>query len=140
MPYADLNQFIQAFGEQEAIELTNLDDPAATAIDPIPMERALVDASALIDTYLGRLYALPLANTPAALIPCCLDLARYRLDRIRVREDVRQSYEDRVRWLEQVCKGIISLGADLLNQPVAQAMGTGKARGRAASTLDLGGY
>lgn len=140
MAYATLAQFIEAFGELEAIELTNLDNPEATAIDPIPMERALTDASALIDTYLGRLYRLPLPTVPAVLIPCCLDIARHRLDRIRVRDDVRQNYEDRIRWLEQVCKGIISLGADLLNQPVVQTQQIGKARAESGPRLDYTGF
>jgi phage gp36-like protein len=140
MPYATIAQFITAFGELEAVELSNLDDPSATVIVNAPIDAALADASALIDTYLGNRYSLPLAYTPAVLVPCCLDIARHRLDRIRVREDVRQAYEDRIRWLEQVCKGIISLGVDLLNQPVVQSASVGKARGQGASTLNLEGY
>lgn len=140
MAYATLAQFVEAFGELEAIELTNLDNPSATAIDPVPMNRALVDASALIDTYLGRLYSLPLSVAPAVLIPCCLDLARDQLDRLRVRQDVRQNYEDRIRWLEQVCKGTISLGADLLNQPVAQAQGIGTARIERGARINMEGF
>jgi phage gp36-like protein len=140
MTYATEELFVEAFGELEAIELTNLDNPAATAIDSVPMFRALVDASALIDTYLGRLYRLPLATVPAVLIPCCLDIARHRLDRLRVREDVRQNYEDRIRWLEQVCKGIISLGADLLNQPVVPTQQIGTARIERGARMDLEGF
>jgi phage gp36-like protein len=123
--YGTATEFSEAFGENETVMLTNLDTPMATAINPVPLSRALTDAAALIDSYIGRRYLLPLSVTPQVLIPYALDIARYRLDRIRDREDVRKRYEDAIKWLEMVAKGTLDLGTDvLLNTPVVAA-GTG---------------
>lgn len=112
MPYATIDQFIDKFGRDQAIALTNLDNPQAEEIDGSVVNRALVDASALIDSFLASRYSLPFVNVPQVLIPKCLDIARYFLDQYAAREDVRQRYEDAIRWLEQVARGLISLGLD----------------------------
>ncbi|MEX0271393.1 gp436 family protein [Leptolyngbyaceae cyanobacterium UHCC 1019] len=112
MPYATQQQFIDAFGRDEAIQLTNLEDSTAEEIDVVPLNRALTDASSMIDTYLGGKYTVPFTTVPAVLIPHCLNIARYYLDRNSAREDVRQRYEDAIRWLEQLAKGILTLGLD----------------------------
>ena len=121
--------FIEAFGEPETVMLTNLDTPNAVAINTVPLTRALVDAAALIDSYIGRRYLLPLSATPSVLIPYALDIARYRLDRIRNREDVRLRYEDAIKWLESIACGkcaLMGLGVDVLtNQPVNPTAGIG---------------
>jgi phage gp36-like protein len=143
MAYATQQDFVDAFGESEAVMLTNLDDASATAINPVPLDRALVDASALIDTYCGSRYRLPLSPLPVAVVPYCLDIARYRLDRIRSREDVRQRYEDAIRYLEQIVKGTISLGADLLGASVDPVLTSSAAAGAKACSeppIDLRGY
>lgn len=111
MAYATIAQFIEAFGELEAIELSNLDDPAIVVIENPVLERALTDSSAEMDSYLWR-YELPFNSIPQPLIGCCLDITRHRLDRLREREDVRKRYEDWKKWLEQVAKGIVKLGVD----------------------------
>jgi phage gp36-like protein len=143
MVYATQQEFIEAFGEQEAIMLTNLDDASALAINTIRLDRALVDASALIDTYCGARYVLPLSPLPQSVIPYCLDIARYRLDRIRSREDVRLRYEDAIKYLEQVTKGMISLGADLLGVGVNATLPSNAAAGArscAEPPINLSGY
>jgi phage gp36-like protein len=123
--YGTATEFEEAFGVPETVMLTNLDTPNATAVNPVPLTRALTDAAALIDSYIGRRYLLPLSVTPQVLIPYALDIARYRLDRIRDREDVRKRYEDAIEWLKLVAKGTLDLGTDvLLNTPVV-ATGAG---------------
>lgn len=106
--YATIYDFRDAFGT-ESIELSNLDYPREDAESEETLNRALIDASAVIDTYLGR-YQLPLPTNPPVLIPYCLDIARYRLWRnTDAPDDVRKRYEDAIRWLEQVAKGIVKL-------------------------------
>ena len=123
--YGTAAEFSEAFGVPETVMLTNLDTPNATAVNFVPITRALTDSAALIDSYIGRRYLLPLLVTPQVLIPYALDIARYRLDRIRNREDVRVRYEDAIKWLEMIAKGTLDLGVDvLLNTPVV-ATGTG---------------
>jgi phage gp36-like protein len=111
MAYATVAQFIEAFGQVEAVELSNLDDLEIVVVRDEILERALNDASAEMDSYFWR-YTLPFVSLPQPLIGCCLDIARHRLDRVREREDVRARYEDWRKWLELVAKGTIRLGVD----------------------------
>jgi phage gp36-like protein len=133
--------FIEAFGQPEAVMLTNLDAPMATAIDPVPLNRALVDGAALIDSYLSRRYLLPLAVVPQVLIPYALDIARYRLDRIRNREDVRVRYEDAIKWLESVASGKCFLGTDVAtNLPVDATTTVGSVSYGSMGSINLEGF
>lgn len=134
--------FVEAFGRPETVMLTNLDTPNALTIEPVPLDRALTDAAALVDSYIGRRYQLPLAVTPQILIPYALDIARYRLDRIRNREDVRQRYEDAIRWLEGVRDGKNTLGVDIALIPVESTGSVGSCTfgSDRTSSLDLTGY
>jgi phage gp36-like protein len=117
--YCALAQFIDTFGEQETVELTNLSRPGARAIDETNLEQALTDASALIDGYIQGRVSLPLLGdrVPATLKACCADIARYRLDRNRCRDEVRIRYEDWIAWLKDVSKGVVNLGLDSQSPP-----------------------
>jgi phage gp36-like protein len=114
MPYCAIAEFITTFGEQETVAVSNLYTPSAIAIDETNLEQALTDASALIDGYIQGRVTLPLSalQVPATLKACCADIARYRLDRNRCREEVRMRYEDWIVWLKDVSKGIVNLGLD----------------------------
>lgn len=112
--YCEIADFITTFGEQESIAVTNLYIPGAIAVDESNLEQALIDASAMIDGYIQNRVTLPLTDLqiPATLKACCADIARYRLDRSRCREEVRIRYEDWIAWLKDVSKGIVNLGLD----------------------------
>jgi phage gp36-like protein len=139
--YGTASQFIEAFGEPETVMLTNLDTPMATVVNPVPLNRSLVDGAALIDSYLLRRYQLPLTVTPQVLIPYALDIARYRLDRIRDREDVRQRYEDAIKWLESVASGKCFLGTDVAaNLPVDATATVGSVEYGSTETINLDGF
>jgi phage gp36-like protein len=139
--YGTIDLFIEAFGEVEATVLTNLDNPNALSIDSVRLDRALVDGAALIDSYIGRRYLLPLDFTPEVLVPYALDIARYRLDRIRNREDVRVRYEDAIKWLEGIASGKWQLGIDtVLSQPVTPTTTAGQVTYGVAPSIDLVGF
>ena len=143
MAYATQQDFIDAFGERETLMLTNLDNPNSVAIDPIPLDKALDDATAEIDTYIGSRYILPLASTPSVVNRYCLDIARYMLDRIRSREDVRLRYEDALKWLGMLASGKVSIGADLLGSSISQtapSLDASGARSYVCPPIDLGGF
>jgi phage gp36-like protein len=143
MVYATQADFVEAFREQEAIMLTNLDNPNGVAINPVPLEKALADASALIDSYCGSRYLLPLNPIPTVANRYCLDIARYMLDRIRSREDVRTRYEDAIKFFEKVCKGLVSLGSDVAGVGVSATLPSNAAAGArvcAEPPIDMRGY
>ena len=111
--YASTSDFVLAFGNDEAVEITNLDNPTASAVDTPKLQRALDDATSEIDSYvMAASYTLPLVSVPIVLREKCNDIARYRLDKWRNREDVRRRYEDALLWLQNLAKGLTSLGAD----------------------------
>jgi phage gp36-like protein len=149
MPYATSQDFINAFGKPETIQLTNLDTPSAIAPDLVPLNKALADAEALMNTYFGSRYVLPLANNGVAVVPTivnryCIDIARYMLDRIQSREDVRQRYEDILKWMEQLVKGLVSLGTDTIAgqnvESLASGLGATGARSYAEPPIDMKGF
>jgi phage gp36-like protein len=124
MPYATQTEFIEAFGAELTIELTNLEDPTATTVDATVMTRGLTRATSLIDSYLSGRYALPLSTTPAVLTTLCLDIARYQMGHNAEEKDVRQRYEDALKVLEQIAKGTLNLGLPPADEPTALPQGS----------------
>lgn len=93
-----------------SVELAQLSDRASgSVIDVTVVARALADADAEIDAWLGGRYALPLASVPAVLERVACDIARYRLYDDRATEQVRQRYEDAVRDLKAIAAGSLAL-------------------------------
>lgn len=118
MPYATQDEFVEAFEMRETVELTNLENPAATTIDTVRLNRALTDAAGEIDTYLWR-YQLPLSTAIAWFKPCNLDIAIYRLYQHQVPDDVRNRYLDWIKKLEMVASGKLRLPATAIAEPSA---------------------
>ncbi len=79
MAYATIADMIDRFGESEMIRLSTPDGADLVAVVPDPIDRALDEASALIDTYLRRRYRMPLTVAPPEVRRACCILARYDL-------------------------------------------------------------
>jgi phage gp36-like protein len=109
--YATVADFVAAFGEEEAIARSNLDDASIEAIDASVILAALKASTADLDSYLKSAgYALPLTTPfPPVLIDRCVNIARYKLDRNSAREEVRQRYLDAIFWCKDLAKGLASL-------------------------------
>lgn len=77
-----------------------------------PLERALADATALIDSYAGTRHPVPLDPVPPIVATYCIDIAMYRAapDAALATDHDRQRYEDALRFLRDVSKGAVSLG------------------------------
>jgi phage gp36-like protein len=117
MNYATQEDMINLFGEAEIIQLTNLDNPNLETIDPVRLDQALDYASREVDSYLQvAQYQLPLISVPLVLRNKVADIARYHLDSYQAREDVRQRYEDAVKWLQLLASGKVGLGIDKITQ------------------------
>ncbi|WP_028574353.1 gp436 family protein [Desulfonatronovibrio hydrogenovorans] len=108
MPYCTVQDLIKRFGESEMIELT--DREHSGEVDHDVAQRALDDAAAEVDGYLGSRYSLPLSEPPAVLSRVTADIARFRLHDTLATEEVRKRYEDARQFLEHVARGKISLG------------------------------
>ena len=107
--YAQVTDMQMRFGQEELEQLAPSD---TGAVDQGKVESALNDASAEMDTYLGSVYSLPLADPNSYLKTICCDITRFRLWDDAVSEEVRKRYEDAIAWLKKVVKGDVSLGIE----------------------------
>jgi phage gp36-like protein len=112
MPYATQQDLIDRFGEEELVQLTDKTNIPPSTIDAVPVDRALSDAAALIDSYLAKLYRLPLSAVPQILTKASADIARFFLYGKSAEETVTNAYKDAVTWLTSISKGLVTLDAE----------------------------
>lgn len=111
MNYCTKQDLIDRFGERELIQLTDrTNTPASTADDSV-IERAISDASTLADGYIGKVYALPLADIPTTLTKAVADIARFYLHARGVEKDnpVQRAHDQALSWLKDISKGLVQL-------------------------------
>lgn len=95
-----VDDFILAYGMQEAIQISNINDPSANTVNEARIRMAMEDAESLIDSYITQ---APKAGTlliSANRRRTTLIIARYYLDSVRRREDVTQDYERAIKELQ----------------------------------------
>lgn len=94
---------------------------AQTAL--VVLQRALQDADDTINGYISARYTLPLAPVPAVLQRVACELARFYLYDDQVTDPIKDRHAANVKWLGEVSKGTVSLGADAASgvQPVSSA-------------------
>lgn len=112
MAYATVQDMIGRYGETEMLRLSSVDGILPEAVAAAPVEQAIADADALIDSYLRKRYALPLATVPRVITNHSCALARYELsvggDR-EPAEQVRNGRKDAIAWLSALASGSVSL-------------------------------
>ncbi len=106
--YCTEADLLARFGEQELIELTDMDDRGI--VDSAKITAAINDASAQIDAYLASRYQLPLSNVPTELKQHCCHIARFNLYRNGAPDDVKENRNNALGFIKDVAKGIASLG------------------------------
>ena len=106
--YATTQDIITAYGEDALIAA--MDDDAV--VHEPTVTAALEKATAEIDSYIADRYPLPLPSTPARLRDICVDIATYKFSQTAdvLTDEIRQRYEDAVKWLDKVASGRVSLG------------------------------
>lgn len=113
--YATVDDLVEELTEERALELTD-DANTGTLADPLVQARlsdALVDASALIDSYAGGRYVVPFApTTPAIVSRYSTTIATYyvHLRRPNVPDSVQLAYDNAIAWLKDVSKGTVVIG------------------------------
>lgn len=135
MTYATPQDLVDRYGEEELAIAADYDGD--DAFDTAAVERAIGDASAEIDTYLGALYELPFGEPPAILMRLCTDIAIYRLasNTAHASEERRQRYEDAIALLRRIAKGEVKLG---VHSSTAET-GGGEGTSAAAEGADFNG-
>ncbi len=115
MSYATQQDMVERFGAQELAQLS--DRINGEQIDVTIVERALTDAAAEIDAYLGARYSLPLDSLPAVLVRLNADMARYHLYDDKAPEAVRTRHQDALDLLKRIANGTVQLPAATLLTP-----------------------
>lgn len=94
------DDFIIAYGLKEAIQLTNIDDAAATTVNVAKLRMAIQDANSLIDSYIEQSGKAGMVLITSNRRRTALTIARYYLDTVRRREDVYKDYEAALKQLQ----------------------------------------
>lgn len=111
MAYATLQTLVDQVGADEVVRSADRDLDGVADVDVV--DRAIADADAEIDSYVGAKYKVPLDPVPAVVITYSGVIALYRLssDIGTLTPEKRQRYEDAVRWLKDVSSGKAVLDA-----------------------------
>lgn len=143
MTYATQQDLIDRFGETELLQLTDRQNMPPSVIDAVVVGRALNDADGLINSYLGKVYRMPLSVVPTVLVKRASDIARYHLHGEAAPKDgdVYRNYRDAVDWLKDVAKGLVTIDAEGVT-PAASGGGSVKASapGRVFTRDTMRGY
>ncbi|MEM7668984.1 MAG: DUF1320 domain-containing protein [Pseudomonadota bacterium] len=123
MPYTSLADLTDRFGESLLIQLTDRGEVATDQIDVSVIDRAIVDTDALIDGYVAKRYALPMAQTPALIATLALDIAIYKLHVYQPNEKIEADYKAAMRSLEAISAGSITLPIDGVEAPGSGSSG-----------------
>jgi phage gp36-like protein len=130
MAYATVTDMIGRFGETEMLRLSSVDGVLPETVNAAPVEQAIADADAIIDSYLRKRHAVPLAPVPQALTRASCILARYDLSVGGDREPATQVKDDRkdiIAWLTQIANGTVTLEG--VSTPIAPSS-SGRAQDR----------
>lgn len=117
---ADLLAAVASNGDVTAFTAAEL---ARAAQSMAVVQRALQDADDTINGYISGRYTLPLQPVPAVLARVACELARFYLYDDQVTDLIKDRHAANMKWLAEVSKGTVSLGADALSgvQPVSSA-------------------
>ncbi|MBW2673866.1 MAG: DUF1320 domain-containing protein [Deltaproteobacteria bacterium] len=112
MSYALKADILEQLDEDILIQLT--DDTDAGTVDDDMVTRAIADADAEIDGYCGTRYDVPFSPVPVMIRKLSVDIAIYNLYARRkgVPEDRQKRYDNALRFLRDVSRGLISMGSD----------------------------
>lgn len=109
MAYCTRQNLIDRFGEAELIQRT--DRTGTGVIDDAVLNEAIADAGAEIEGYLTA-YQLPLTTVPANLERIACDITRYYLFSDVKVELVQTRYDNAIKYLSLVAKGVVNLAPD----------------------------
>jgi phage gp36-like protein len=97
---ASPDDFVVAFGLKEAVQLTNIDDASANSVNEAKLRMAIEDANALIDSYIEQSGKAGKVLITSNRRRTALIIARYYLDTVRKRDDVKQDYVEALKQLD----------------------------------------
>lgn len=111
MSYATQDEMQNRFGDEELIRLT--DPPERTgSINTQRLLEATEAANATVDAYLsGAGYSVPLSVADAGITDAACAIARFKLHRYEVRDEVLLAKDSAIAYLERIAKGMIKISS-----------------------------
>ena len=106
MPYATRADLEDRYGSDELTQ-------RETMLPAGAVDKALLDADALINSYCAGRYTVPLSPVPSNVPLIACQLARYGLLGNAADERSRTDYQDAINWLKDVAAGraVLTLAA-----------------------------
>src|SRR5213075_1292413 len=108
MAYSTKTDILNQISDEE---LAQLSSEQGDFIDDVVVSSAISTADSLIDSYVGRVYVVPVSPTPPRLKNISATIAVYNLHARRsgklggVNEAIRTSYEDCLGYLKDISTG-----------------------------------
>lgn len=109
MAYVTLAQLIERYGEPALVALTDRGQFATGVVDDAAINRAVADADAVIDGYLVRKYALPLAVAQPLLVKIAGSLVFYDLHTYQPDEKIVNEQKLALAMLRDIATGTVAL-------------------------------
>ncbi len=110
MSYSAENDILLRLDEETLINLT--DDAGTGTANTAVVIQAITDADALIDSYVGSVYAVPLTTVPDIVKEISVDIAIYNLysRRTDTIPDIRKDrFNNAIKYLQDIAGSKISL-------------------------------
>lgn len=110
MTYCTQQDLVDRYGQTKLVQLTDKTNRPQTMIDTTVVDRAITDASSLINSFLGKKYQLPLTvAAPDVLVTYACQIAWFLLHGDAAGKDhpARMAHDDAKRWLERVANGLV---------------------------------
>jgi phage gp36-like protein len=124
VPYCTLIDIFARIPEESVKQLT--DDEGANEVVEDRVNQAIADADALIDGYLGGRHSLPLDPVPSLITKLAVDISIYNLYARKIDTElpkaVSERYQNAMKVLDQIQKGMVTLG---VGNEVSGASATG---------------
>lgn len=111
-PYATVIDYVTILNEDEAVELSRLENPEAVIADAPKIQRQLFFATTEINAFLTRRYSLPIPVKIPYLVYANVVIAWHNMEVFQEREHVRKRYEDVIKMLKIIAKGEAGLVAE----------------------------
>ncbi|MFH2504034.1 DUF1320 domain-containing protein [Klebsiella indica] len=109
--YCSVDDMVEVFSLPTMTQISQRPGTDRTLVNTPVVEKAIKDASAEINMYLDSRGLLPVTDIPEILTRICCDMAFYYLHLKPTTEGaVSMAYKTRVRQLEKVASGSLSLG------------------------------
>lgn len=119
--YALISDVTTRFNATELIKCTDRTN-AGTRNDTV-LQAALDDAFGIMNSQIGRWWALPIIGTPSGAMKACqCDIAHWLLYIGDKPDNIQMRYEEWKKWLEDVATGKVSLGMDVAPASVNAAI------------------